>query len=146
MDESRNTSVTQFAHTRHKKARASGKPGAGPSEVSAEIKAATAAAPGLSRVGGLPVDKAASLASSAALVGVGLLLESELLAGIAIGTGIVLAAKLVPEPISGAILPVVNGTLKACYSAAAKMGELVGEAVEGIEGAVGIGGKREETS
>ncbi|MGO9056132.1 MAG: hypothetical protein ACLQU2_01900 [Candidatus Binataceae bacterium] len=92
-------------------------------------------------IGGISAEKATSLAPSAALIGVGLLLESELLVGIAIGTGIAVASKWAPEPLSGAVLPLVNSTLKACYTAAVRMSEMLGDAIEGIEGAVtGIAG------
>jgi hypothetical protein len=100
------------------------------------VAAAAPAKPVLPVIGSIAVGQAASLAPSAALVGVGLLLESELLVGIAIGTGIAMAAKWAPEPISGAVLPVVNSTLKACYTAAVRTGQMLGDAIEGIEGAI----------
>jgi hypothetical protein len=123
--------------------RAPEKPGA-PAEVQAQLPVAPAKPAG-PVIGGIEVGQAASLAPSAALVAVGLLLESELLVGIAIGTGIALAASWAPEPISGAVLPMVNTTVKACYSAAATMAQMLGDAIEGIEGAIiGIGGAPKE--
>jgi hypothetical protein len=100
------------------------------------VAAAAPARPALPVIGSITVEHAASLAPSAALVGVGLLLESELLVGIAIGTGIAMAAKWAPEPISGAVLPVVNSTLMACYTAAVRTGQMLGDAIERIEGAI----------
>jgi len=108
-----------------------------PAQVPTQPAAAPAPpTPALPLIGSIPIEKAASLAPSAALVAVGLLLESELLLGIAIGTGIAVATKWAPEPISGAVLPAVNSTLKACYNAAVRTGEMLGEAIEGIEGAI----------
>ena len=70
--------------------------------------------------------EAMSLMPSAALIGVGLLLESELLVGIAIGTGIVIASRWLPEAVGETVQPVVNETVKACYSAAAKASGMLG--------------------
>ena len=73
-----------------------------------------------------------SLIPSAALIGVGLLLESELLVGIAIGTGVVLTSRWLPEAVGKNVQPIVTSTVKACYLAAAKTSEMVGEAVERV--------------
>lgn len=88
--------------------------------------------------------EAASLLPSAALIGVGLLLESELLVGIAIGTAMVLASRWLPEAVANTVRPVINGTVAACYSAAAKTSEMVGEAVERVESIITRQGQPEE--
>jgi hypothetical protein len=94
-------------------------------------KRAAAAAPGIT----LPVE-AKSLLPSAALIGVGLLLESELLVGVALGTGIVVASRWLPKAVGETVRPIVNGTVEACYSAAAKTGEMLGEAAQRVENLV----------
>ena len=95
----------------------------------ARSEAAAAPAAGLIS---LP-SEAKSLMPSAALIGVGLLLESELLVGIAMGTGIMVASRWLPETVGGTLEPVVNDTVKACYSAAAKTSQILGEAVQRVE-------------
>ena len=84
---------------------------------------------------GLPLE-AKSLLPSAALIGVGLLLESEFLVGVALGTGIMIASKWVPQTVSDKVQPIVNGTVQACYSAAAKTSEMLGEAAQRVEGII----------
>jgi len=87
-----------------------------------------------------------SLIPSAALIGVGLLLESELLVGIAIGTGVVLTSRWLPEAVGKNVQPIVTSTVKACYLAAAKTSEMIGEAVERVEDLIMRRGPlREET-
>ncbi len=88
----------------------------------------TAAAPRISLA-----PEAKSLMPSAALIGVGLLLESELLVGVALGTGIVIASKWLPQAVGDTVQPIVNSTVKACYSAAAKTSEMLGEAARRVE-------------
>ncbi len=82
------------------------------------------------------LSEAKSLIPSAALVGVGLLLESELLVGVALGTGIMIVARWLPESVGDTVRPVVNGTVGACYSAAAKTSEIVGHAARRAEGII----------
>jgi len=74
-----------------------------------------------------------SLIPSVALIGVGLLLESELLVGVALGTGIVIASRWLPPVVGETVEPIVNNTVKACYSAAAKTSEIVSEAAQRVE-------------
>jgi hypothetical protein len=88
--------------------------------------------------------EAASLVPSAAIIGLGVLLESELLVGIAIGTAMVLVSRWLPEAVAGTVRPIINGTVSACYSAAAKTGEMVGEAVERVESIITHRGQAEE--
>jgi len=94
---------------------------------------------------GLPPE-VKSLMPSAALIGIGLLLESELLVGIAIGTGMVIAAQWLPEEVGKTVKPMINGTVKACYSAAAKTSAMVGDAVEQVESIVMRRGQSGEES
>jgi hypothetical protein len=77
--------------------------------------------------------EAKSLMPSAALIGMGLLLESELLVGIALGTGIVIVSRWLPQAVGDTVQPIVNTTVKACYSAAAKTSEMLGEAAQRVE-------------
>jgi len=88
--------------------------------------------------------EAKSLMPSAAMIGVGLLLESELLVGIAIGTGIVIASRWLPEAVGDTVQPVVKSTVKACYSAAAKTSQMLGEAVQRVESIITRQAPREE--
>ncbi len=78
--------------------------------------------------------EAKALMPSAVLIGVGLLLESELLVGIALGTGIMIASRWLPRTIGDTVQPVINGTVNACYSAAAKTSEMLGDAARRVEG------------
>lgn len=77
--------------------------------------------------------EAKALMPSAGLIAVGLLLESELLVGIALGTGIVIASRWLPQAVGDTVQPVVNRTVKACYSAAAKTSEMLGDAARRVE-------------
>ena len=83
----------------------------------------------------LPVE-AQALMPSAALLAIGLLVESELLMGIALGSGISYAAKWLPEAVTAALQPILNNSVNACYSAASKTGEMLGEAAERIESVI----------
>lgn len=71
-------------------------------------------------------DRQPSLLTSAALIGIGALIEPELLAGMVIGAGIVYASKWLPDLVGGVLRPVVKTTVKAGYALA----ETVSEAVE----------------
>lgn len=153
MDEPRKTTLGEPAKAR--RARQKPSVGAAPPEAAAgpvstvepqgaEVTGAPAGL-ALPLIGRIRLEEAASLVPSAALVGLGLALESELLVGIAIGTGVAVVSKLAPEPVSGALLPVVNSTLKACYNAAVTVSEMLGEAIKDIEGAItGIAGPPSE--
>jgi len=101
-----------------------------------------AEAPAESRFG-LPAE-AKSLIPSAGLIGVGLLLESELLVGIALGTGIVIASRWLPKAVAETVQPIANQTIEACYSAAAKTSEMLGEAAHRVESIVLRQASREE--
>lgn len=82
------------------------------------------------------LSEAKSLIPSAALVGVGLFLESELLVGVALGTGIMIVARWLPESVGDTVRPVVNGTVGACYTAASKTSAMVGHAARRAEGII----------
>ena len=64
--------------------------------------------------------RAETLILPAALIGAGVLLESELLAGIALCTGIALASRWLPDTIGERVKPIVQRTVGACSSAAEK--------------------------
>jgi hypothetical protein len=67
-----------------------------------------------------------SLLTSAALIGIGSLIEPELLAGMVIGAGIVFASRWLPDLMGGVLRPAVKTTVRAGYAVA----EAVSEAVE----------------
>ncbi len=72
---------------------------------------------------------APSLLSSAVLIGIGALIEPELLVGMAIGAGIVYASKYLPDTLEGVLRPVVRTAVKAGYAAA----EAVSGAAEHVQ-------------
>jgi hypothetical protein len=74
-------------------------------------------------------ERGPSLLTSAALIGIGALIEPELLAGMAIGAGIVFASKWIPDLVGGVLRPVVKTAVKAGYAAA----EVVSEATEQVQ-------------
>src|SRR5262249_13500295 len=81
--------------------------------------------------------ESSSLLSSAALIGIGALIEPELLAGMLIGAGIVLASGLVGNlagrVVSGVLRPVVKPVVKAGYVVAMQVQEAVAEATEQVK-------------
>jgi len=77
--------------------------------------------------------EARSLLTSAALIGIGALIEPELLAGMAIGAGIVLASKWLPDFAGDVIRPIAKTAVKAGYAAVAATREAVAEVTEEVE-------------
>jgi hypothetical protein len=71
--------------------------------------------------------------TSAALIGIGVLIEPELLAGAAIGAGIILGFGWVGALVSGAVRPVVKTAVKTGYVAVARTRKIVAEAAEGVQ-------------
>lgn len=61
--------------------------------------------------------------TSALLMGAGALLEPELLPGMVLGAGIVLAAGYASELFGGMVRPIVKGAVKAGYATASVMAE-----------------------
>lgn len=74
-----------------------------------------------------------SLLSAAALLGVGAIVESELLAGIALGAGAVLGLRAVSTLSSEVVRPIAKTAIRATYAAAAKATELAAEAGEQVQ-------------
>ncbi len=74
-------------------------------------------------------ERGPSWLTTAALIGVGALIEPELLAGMAIGAGIVLVSKWMPDLVGGVLRPVVKTVVKAGYAAA----EVISEATEEVQ-------------
>ncbi len=74
-----------------------------------------------------------SIVSAAALLGLGALVESEMLAGIAIGAGLVLAARAVSTLSTNVVRPLAKSAIKAGYAAASKVSELAAEAGEEVQ-------------
>ena len=71
--------------------------------------------------------------ATAALVGIGVaVLEPELIPGILIGAGAVLAPKILPA-LGSMFRPIVKGVVKAGYSAAMSVREVMAEAGEEME-------------
>ncbi len=77
--------------------------------------------------------KTGSLLTSAAIIGVAALIEPELLAGMAIGAGIVLASRWFPNLAGDLLRPIAKTALKAGYAAITVARETVAEIVEGVE-------------
>lgn len=63
---------------------------------------------------------------------------------ITIETAMVLVSRWLPEAVANTMRPIVSGTVMACYSAAARTNEMVGEAVERVESIITRGGQVEE--
>jgi hypothetical protein len=74
-----------------------------------------------------------SLLTSATLIGVTALVMPELLAGMAIGAGIVVASKWLPDVTHAALRPAVRTALKAGYAAVTTVHEVVTEAAEEVQ-------------
>jgi hypothetical protein len=74
-----------------------------------------------------------SLLTSAALIGIGALIEPELLAGMAIGAGIVLASKWLPNVVGDVVRPIAKTAVKAGYAAVMAVKETAAEVTEGVE-------------
>jgi hypothetical protein len=70
-----------------------------------------------------------SLLTSAVLIGIGALMEPELLAGMVIGAGLVFASKWIPDLTGGVLRPMVKTTVKVGYAVAGA----VSEAVENVQ-------------
>jgi hypothetical protein len=74
-------------------------------------------------------DAAPSLLSTAVLIGIGALIEPELLVGMAIGAGIVYGSRYLPDLVGGVLRPMVRTVVKAGYATA----EVVSEATEQVQ-------------
>ncbi len=77
-------------------------------------------------------DQAGTLLMSAALIGVGVLLEPELLGGMLLGAGAVYAARTLPI-VGGILRPMMRSAIKYSYAAVSKMNEVVSEASEDVQ-------------
>jgi hypothetical protein len=77
------------------------------------------------------------LITSAALIGIGFLIEPELLAGMAIGAGIVVGLGWVGAVVGGAVRLVVRTAVRTGYIAVAQTRQIVIEATEGVQGMIG---------
>jgi hypothetical protein len=73
-----------------------------------------------------------SLLPAAALIGIGALIEPELLGGMLLGAGAVLATRALPI-VGGILRPIVSTVVRAGYAAAMKANEVVSEASEDVQ-------------
>jgi uncharacterized protein DUF5132 len=80
-----------------------------------------------------PQDDGISLASSAALIGLGALLKPRLLAGMALGAGIMMASRTFSEFNGELIRPLLKAAIKAGHAAAAAARETMAEVSEELE-------------
>jgi len=80
-----------------------------------------------------PDAEARSLVTSAALIGIGALIEPELLSGMALGAGIVLVSKWFPNVFGDVVRPLAKSAVKAAYAAAESAKEAVAEITEEFE-------------
>lgn len=71
--------------------------------------------------------------TSAALIGIGALIEPELLAGMAVGAGIVLASRYFPNLVGNVIRPIAKSAVRAGHAAAVRTKEIVAEMSEEID-------------
>ncbi len=86
------------------------------------------------------VEDGKTLSAAVLMAGIALF-EPELLAGMAIGAGLIYASKWLPDLIGDVIAPVVGGVVRPVaqtavnlgYATASKTQELVSHAVEGVE-------------
>jgi hypothetical protein len=78
------------------------------------------------------------LLASAALIGVGLLIEPELLGGALVGAGIVYGLPAVSQ----IMRPIATTAVQLGYSAVASIGDLVAEARHQVQGIVANAGNR----
>jgi hypothetical protein len=78
-------------------------------------------------------DDTGSLASAAVLIGATGLIAPELIGGVALGAGFVLASKWVPDLLGNVTKPLVKSAVKIGYSAASRASEIVAEATEQIQ-------------
>jgi len=80
--------------------------------------------------------RGSNVLGAAALIGIGALIEPQLLVGMAIGGGLVLASgliwNLVGQVASGVVRPVVKTAVKAGYMVASQVQETVAEATEQV--------------
>jgi len=71
-----------------------------------------------------------SLVASAVLIGLGALIEAELLPGMLIGAAAVLASRWMPDLLGGVVRPTVKTAIKVGYVAVSKTSEVVSEAAK----------------
>ncbi len=67
------------------------------------------------------------------MIGIGALIEPELLAGMAIGAGIVIASKWLPNIVEDLVRPIARTAIKAGYAATEAAREVVAEVTEQVE-------------
>jgi hypothetical protein len=91
-----------------------------------EIRAAAARQPAQQLV-------SRSMLTSGALIGVAALIQPELLVGMAVGAGIVIASNWLPDLVGATVGPLVKTVIKAGYAAATMAREVASQASESIE-------------
>ena len=79
-----------------------------------------------------PEFDSSSLLTSAALIGVGALLQPELLGGMLLGAGAVYAGRALPV-VRGVLRPMLKTIVRAGYMAVAKANEVISEASEDVQ-------------
>jgi Protein of unknown function (DUF5132) len=74
-----------------------------------------------------------SMLTTGALIGVAALIQPELLVGMAVGAGIVMASNWLPDFFSATVRPLVKTAIKTGYAATTMAREMVSEASESIQ-------------
>lgn len=80
-----------------------------------------------------PADESATLTSAAVMLGAVALIQPELIPGLVMGAGIVLAAKWAPDMLGGVFRPLLKNAVKLGYVAASKASEIAAEATEQVQ-------------
>jgi Protein of unknown function (DUF5132) len=74
-----------------------------------------------------------SMLTTGALIGVAALIQPELLVGMAVGAGIVMASNWLPDFVSATVRPLMKTAIKTGYAAATMAREMVSEASESVQ-------------
>ncbi len=83
-----------------------------------------------------PADESSTMTSAAVMLGAAALIQPELIPGLILGAGIVLASRWAPDLLSGAVRPLLKNAVKLGYVAASRASEIAAEATEQFQDVV----------